>query len=164
MRPLLAIAFAALALAGCTGSDEPGDDAPADPAPTSTPPRLMPAVTHFEFPQSAGCSSEGHSVDPSVPITCASFQGGPDATGIDGHWLALDATYTGLRLTTTMGAPADAVGDSDCYFFAPDAATQTGDGSNGTGPCTGVVPIGTGWLFLYPYAAPATAMTADFTA
>lgn len=63
-----------------------------------------------------------------------------------------------------MTVPDDAVADSDCILLAPDAVTQLADLSNGGDACGGTVPPGTGWLFLYPYAVPATAMTADFTA
>lgn len=97
MRVLLAVAFTALFLAGCTGTDggnETGDEDGGDATPAPAP-RLMPAVTHFEFPESAGCAGDAHTLEPSVPLNCVSFQGGPDATGIDGHWLALDETYAG---------------------------------------------------------------------
>lgn len=159
---LLALVAAGLALSGCAGK-QGGDDGGATEGPGATVPAntTLPAVTHFEFGESAGCAGDAHSIDPQVPLNCVSFQGGPDATGIDGHWLALDATYAGLSLTTTMSVPGDANPDSDCVFLDADLE-EIGNGNNGQGPCTGTVPPGTTWLFLYPWGTPATAMTADF--
>lgn len=121
-----------------------------------------PDVTHFEFGESLGCASDAHSLNPAVPLNCVSFHAGSDAPTVDGHWLALDERYWGLTLTTTMDEPSGTNHDSDCYFFAADETTEVGEASNGSEACTGVVPDGTFWLFLYPYAQPATAMTADF--
>ncbi len=83
---------------------------------------------------------------------CASFQGGPDATGIDGHWLALDAAYWGLQLKSTVTQSptgpqpvpviGQVLGDSDCVV-TDDALGILGEGNNGTGSCTLVVPQGT---------------------
>lgn len=159
----LCIAFA---LSGCAGSPQDGGtgDGTGTDAPQAPMNRTLPAETHFAFGQSAGCAGDAHSLDPRVPLNCASFQGGPDATGIDGHWLALDETYAGLTLTTTMAVPGGANADSDCVFLAADAVTETGNGNNGSAACTGTVPPGTAWLFLYPWGTPASGMTADFTA
>lgn len=122
-----------------------------------------PDVTHFEFGESAGCVGDAHSINNDVPLNCVSFQGGPDASGIDGHWQALDERYWGMTITTTMDEPSGLNADSDCYFFAEDAETETGEASNGGDLCAGVVPDGTYWMFLYPWGFPATAMTADFS-
>lgn len=123
----------------------------------------LPDVTHFDFGESGGCVGDAHSEEPTVPLNCVSFQGGPDASGIDGHWLALDERYWGLTLRTTLDDPTTVNQDSDCYFLAADESTETGSGSNGGDLCTGVVPAGTYWLFLYPWAFPANGMTADFS-
>jgi hypothetical protein len=122
----------------------------------------LPDQLHFEFGESLGCTGDAHSLDSRAPLNCVSYQGGPDATGIDGHWLALTPDYWGLLLTSTMAEPSGMNVDSDCYFLAEDASTETGTGSNGGNLCMGVVPDGTAWLFLYPWGAPATAMTVDF--
>jgi PKD repeat protein len=122
-----------------------------------------PDVTHFEFGESSGCMGDAHAINPTVPLNCASFQAGPDASGIDGHWLALDERYWGMTITTTMDDPTTQNQDSDCYFYKADAKTETGTASNGGGLCLGVVPAGTYWLFLYPWALPALGMTADFS-
>lgn len=164
MRVLVLLAFA-LALSGCTGAsdDDAGDGAPDDPGTPAPQNRTMPAVLHFEFGETAGCAGDAHSTVPAVPLNCVSYQGGPDATGIDGHWLALDETYVGLTLSTTMDVPAGANADSDCVFLDADQV-EIGNANNGAEACGGVVPVGTAWLFLYPWGTPATGMTADFTA
>lgn len=111
-----------------------------------------PDVTHFEFDESLGCAGDAGA------DKCISFQGGPDASGIDGYWLALDERYWGLQLTSTVDS---AVGDSDCAFT--DAARAIiGTANNSNSPCAGPVPDGAAFLFIYPYAAPALGMTVDF--
>jgi hypothetical protein len=118
--------------------------------------------THFEFGESAGCAADAHAAEPTVPVNCISFHAGPDAPAVDGHWLALDERYWGMTLTSTMEESSGLNADSDCFFMAPDHTTIIGDGHNGGGLCAGVVPEGTGWLYIYPWAFPADAMTADF--
>ncbi len=87
--------------------------------------------------------------------------GGPDASGVDGFWLELTDTYWGFLATITE--TGNQVGDTDCQFYAPDASTVVGEANNGGESCTGVVPDGTGWMFLYSYAEPSTGMTLEFT-
>jgi PKD repeat protein len=125
----------------------------------------MPDVVHVEFGPSFGCVGNlGADV-------CLSFQGGPDSTGIDGHWLSLQAAHAGLHLTSlTRQSPLGPVGvpvfgsvgaDSDCVFT--DAALAIlGDADNASGSCDGIVPEGAAFLFIYPYAAPATEIVVDF--
>jgi hypothetical protein len=123
----------------------------------------LPDQLHFEFGESLGCASDANALTGgSVPPNCVSFHGGPDATGIDGHWLELDERYWGLAFVATADVPDGE--DSDCFLLAPDATTIVADGHNGGGPCTGVVPEGTGWIFLYPWGTPALGMTLDFAA
>ncbi len=117
--------------------------------------RAPPDVTHFEFADSLGCVADA-GVD-----RCVSFQGGPDASGIDGYWQALDERYWGLSFTTTVDQGQPARNDSDCAFT--DAAFAIlGDANNSDQPCAGTVPAGTAWIFLFPYALPALGQTLDF--
>lgn len=129
-----------------------------------------PEVTHFEFGESLGCAPDGTAV-PGVPFYCMSFLGGPEASGLDGHWQALDERYWGLHLTSqTTQSPAGeqeipdfgAVGaDSDCVFT--DAAHAIiGEANNGSRSCDGIVPSGSAFLFIYPYGAPALEIVVDF--
>lgn len=120
----------------------------------------MPDVTHFEFGESLGCAADLNAQAPQVPPNCISYLGGPDASGIDGHWQALDERYWGLTVTTTMDSPENH--DSDCFFIAEDETTILGNGHNGGDLCMGVVPEGTAWFYLYPWGTPAVSMTADF--
>lgn len=118
--------------------------------PPAVPP---PDPTTFEFGPSVGCVSD-------VPI-CVSYNLGPDASGIDGHWQELDNRYWGYVGTITDGGNVG--GDTDCKWMAPDATTVLGDSSNGGGPCAGIVPEGTGWIFVNSWAEPSTGMTLEFT-
>lgn len=122
----------------------------AEPAVADKP---LPDPAVFEFDPSAGCLGDIG--------TCISREGGPDASGIDGFWLELTDAYWGFLATITE--PGNNLGDTDCQFYAPDASTVVGDASNGGDTCTGVVPDGTGWLFLYSYAEPSSGMTLEFT-
>ena len=112
--------------------------------------RPLPDVLHFEYPESFGCAGD--------VATCVSREGGPDASGIDGFWQELDDRYWGLGFAVTGGA----AGDSDCQAFDADQ-NNLGDFSNGGSECTGVLPDGTAYLFLYSYAAPSLGLTLDFT-
>lgn len=117
--------------------------------------RPAPDVLVFEFADSLGCVG-----DLGVEA-CISFNAGPDfpISGIDGYWQALDERYWGLSFTTTVDNP---LGDSDCSFTDADHAV-IGEANNGGSPCTGAVPDGTAFIFLYPYAAPALGQTLTFT-
>lgn len=159
-------------LAGCTGDG--GDDGPTDdPSPTSSPSpsptnttedpdpdeeeeeeeRERPEVLNFTYGPAGGCegslTGEGN---------CASFQAGPDAPAVDGHWQELDERYWGLRFTTTVDSFG---GDSDCYYVGAGGGIR-GNGHNGSGPCAGTVPDGTAYLFLYSYVDPHQGMTLQF--
>lgn len=135
-----------------------GDDPPLPPA-------------HFEFGESFGCAPASDYA--AAPFSCLSFQGGPEATGFDGHWLALDERYWGLALTSvTEQSPVGPVdvpqlgtvgADSDCSFVKADTTTLLGDGNNGEFSCTAVVPVDAAFLFIYPYAAPGFSITLDFS-
>jgi hypothetical protein len=124
-------------------------------AANATATKALPAVTHFEFGQSLGCTGDvgGN--------TCVDFQSGPPGQDIDGHWIPLDESYWGLLLTSTVDQGNPALNDSDCTFTDADGAA-TVDASNGGDPCMGVVPDGTAYVFLYPYGGPALGMTVDF--
>jgi hypothetical protein len=120
----------------------------------------LPAVTHFEFGESLGCTGD---ID---GILCIEWENGPPGSDIDGHWIPLDASYWGLAVTSTVvqspTGPVQGLGaDSDCVFTDADQAIL-GEGNNGGDPCLGTVPEGSAWLFIYPYAAPAIEMTVDF--
>lgn len=121
-----------------------------------------PEVTHFEFADSLGCLGEdGPGAD-----QCISFQGGPDSSGIDGYWQALDLRYWGLSFTSTVtqgGPVGPALNDSDCAF-TDEAFAIIGFASNSSNPCAGSVPEGTAWIFIFPFATPALEMAIDFTA
>lgn len=159
MRVLLALLVAGLvAFAGCLGGDDNGDDGPTDePEPTEDPQEdPAPEQLEFSFGPSAGC--EGSLTGAG---NCVSFQGGPSASGIDGHWLSLDESYWGLQFTTTIDSQT---GDSDCYFVAEDETTILGNAHNGSSPCEGSVPDDTAFMFLYSYVEPATGMTITFEA
>ena len=119
-----------------------------------------PDVLVFEFADSLGCAGE----DGAGADACLSFIAGPDAaiSGIDGYWQALDERYWGLSFTTTIDQVQPAVNDSDCAFTDADH-TIIGFASNGSSPCMGVVPEGTAWIFLFPFAVPALSQTLTFT-
>lgn len=117
--------------------------------------RAAPDVTHFEFGSSLGC------VGDLGADSCISFNAGPDGSGIDGWWQALDERYWGLHLTSTIDSDAP-LADSDCAFVDADETTIIGDADNSSNPCDGVVPAGTAWLYIYPYATPANGLTVDF--
>lgn len=112
--------------------------------------RPLPDVLVFEYPESFGCVGDF--------ATCVSREEGPGASGIDGFWQELDDRYWGLTFAVSGGAN----GDSDCQAFDADQ-TELGDFSNGGGECTGVLPDGAAYLFLYSYAAPSLGMTLEFT-
>jgi len=174
MRVTLALllAFATFA-AGCSGSEPdptPADDGALPDDGNAT--RALPAVLHFEFGPTGGCNGEAYTASGgAAPLTCASFQGGLDADGIDGRWMALNESYWGLQLNSTvLQSPTgpqpvpvvgSVLGDSDCVFTNAQLDILA-DGNNGLGPCTLVVPQGTAYVFLYPYSTPATEMTVDF--
>jgi hypothetical protein len=120
---------------------------------TTVPP---PEVTHFEFGQSLGCTG-----DLPAGNTCQDYADGPPGSDTDGHWIALGPSYWGWTLTSTVDQGNPEVNDSDC-IFVDEALAAIGDASNGGDPCTGEVPDGAAWVFLYPYALPALGMTADF--
>ena len=179
MRLLLVLSLALASFAaGCLGSEpgtgpDGGADAPGDGNMT----KAMPAATHFEFGPSSGCAGDAIAMAEDVAqqgLNCASFMQGLDGTGIDGHWVALNESYWGLELTSTvMQSPAGPVGvpvvggsvlgDTDCVLT--DASFRIiADGSAGSAPCTIVVPQDAAYLFIYPYATPATELTVDFAA
>lgn len=115
-----------------------------------------PDVTHFEFADSLGCFGDVVGVE-----NCFSFAGGPDASGIDGYWLALDERYWGLTLSSTIDQGQPVLADSDCAVT--DAAFAVIEElNNGGDPCGGPVPKGTAFLFIYPYGTPGLSMTVDF--
>lgn len=147
-----------LATAGCLdGSDGTDDDDMDDPEPTDDPdPEPAPEQLEFSFGPGAGC--EGSLTGAGM---CASFEGGPSASGIDGHWLALDDSYWGLQFSTTIESQT---GDSDCYFVAEDEQDILGNAHNGSGPCQGSVPSNTAYMFLYSYVEPHQGMTLTFQA
>ncbi|MEK6976646.1 MAG: PKD domain-containing protein [Candidatus Thermoplasmatota archaeon] len=140
-----------------TGSNATASLALTVNVPPGTP---APDVTHFEFAASLGCAGDIVGTE-----NCISFAGGPDASGLDGYWQALDERYWGLAFTSTVmqGGPVGPVlNDSDCVFT--DAAQAIiGEANNGGNPCTGSVPSGTAFIFIHPYATPALEMTIDFT-
>lgn len=115
-----------------------------------------PDVLVFTFADSLGCAGDAGA------DTCISFQGGPDASGIDGYWQALDERYWGLSFVGTVDQVQPAVADSDCAFTDADFAI-IGEANNSSSPCSGTVPPGTAWIFLYPYALPALEQTLTFT-
>lgn len=172
VRPLgLILLLATLLLAGC--SDAPEEDAEPPGTPTASPSpspspgnttpgpepeepeeeRERPETLNFSYGPAAGCEGsllgEGN---------CVTFQAGPDAPEVDGHWQALDERYWGLRFTTTVDS---AGGDSDCYFVRANG-NILGNAHNGSGPCQGRVPDNTAFLFLYSYVEPHQAMTLQF--
>lgn len=173
MRPMVVLLLAlATFAAGCSGSDpgttpDDGRDLPDQGNQT----RTLPEVLHFEFGPTAGCASDAYVVSGgAVPLNCVSFQGGPDATGIDGHWVPLDEGYWGLQMTTTIAQPGGpqqvpVVGtvleDSDCVVTDADLAIIA-EGGNGSGLCGMVIPQGTAYLFVYSYGTAATELTVDF--
>ena len=115
-----------------------------------------PDVLVFTFADSLGCAGDLGADN------CVSFQGGPDASGIDGYWQALDERYWGLSFVGTVDQVQPAVADSDCAFT--DAAFAIiGEANNTSSPCSGTVPAGTAWIFVYPYALPALEQTLTFT-
>jgi hypothetical protein len=120
---------------------------------TATP--ALPAVTHFEYGESLGCTGDF------VGITCLDWESGPPGSDIDGHWIALGEAYWGLALTSTVDQIPGALEDSDCVF-TDDAKSIVGEANNGGGPCMGTVPDGATWLFIYPYGPGALGMTVDF--
>lgn len=115
--------------------------------------RTLPAVTHFEFGESWGC--DGSSGTPA----CLDFLAGPPGSDIDGHWIALGEGYWGLMLTSTVDQVQ--LHDSDCVFTDADVAI-IGSANNSDQPCTGVVPEGAAWVFVYPYGVGALSLTVDF--
>lgn len=115
-----------------------------------------PDVTHFEFADSLGCFGDVVGVE-----NCISFAGGPDASGIDGYWQALDERYWGLSFTSTVDQGQPVLADSDCAVT--DAAFAVLEElNNGGDPCSGTIPPGTAFLFIYPYGSPGLSMTVDF--
>lgn len=175
MRLAVAVlATLALLASGCSGSSRDpatGDDDGALAA-TGNQTAMLPEVTHFEFGPALGCASDAYTVSGgAVPLNCVSFQGGPDRSGIDGHWLALDETYWGLQLTSTIAQSptgpqpvpviGQVLGDSDCVVTDATRAILA-EGGNGTGACGLVIPDGTAYLFIWPYGTPATQITVDF--
>ncbi len=127
-------------------------------APTGPAPPLV-----FTFGASkAGCVGDVHSFVSQVPLNCVNFQGGPSSPQVDGFWQPLDDRYVGRSFTSTI-ATSNPLPDSDCYFVAPDAKTIVGDCTNGGNPAAGTVPAGTGWMFIYSYAAPSSSIVVTFT-
>ena len=114
-----------------------------------------PDVTEFSYGESLGCAGDFLQM---VGADCISALGGPEQSGIDGFWQALDERYWGLEFTSTV---ANQLGDSDCFLADADLDV-VGEGNNGGAPCMGVVPEGTAWIFLYSYAEPATGQTLTF--
>lgn len=122
---------------------------------TATVTKALPAVTHFEYGESWGC--DGSTGEPA----CVDFLAGPPGSDIDGHWIELGEPYWGLALTSTVDQGGLLLADSDCVFTDADVAI-IGDANNGSDPCTGTVPEGAAWLFIYPYGVGAFGMTVDF--
>ena len=114
-----------------------------------------PEVTEFSYGESLGCAGDFLQI---AGANCISALGGPEESGIDGFWQALDERYWGLEFTSTV---ANQLGDSDCYLTDADL-NVVGSGNNGSAACMGVVPEGTAWIFLYSYAEPATGQTLTF--
>lgn len=124
----------------------------------ATIPTTLPPKTHFEFGESLGCWERYTSSGPS----CIEFKAGPGGTGsaIDGHWIQLNQSYWGLLLTSTIGQVG--VGnDSDCVFTDADGIIIA-EADNVDQPCTGEVPPGTDWAFIYPANRGALSITVDF--
>lgn len=117
----------------------------------------LPAVTHYEYGESLGCTGD---ISP-TGIVCIDWESGPPGSDVDGHWIALDASYWGLAVTSTIDQSNPAVADSDCVFTDADQAILA-EGNNGGDPCAGTVPDGAAWLFIYAYGLPAASMTVDF--
>jgi hypothetical protein len=115
-----------------------------------------PIQTVFEYEgEFLGC-------EPSATETCISRELGPDEDPIDGVWVPLDERYWGLDFTGGASQPV-VFSDTDCWFVSADME-NIGSANNGENPCTGTVPDGAAWIFLYPYAQPATAMSIQFAA
>ena len=132
------------------------------------PPQLV-----FSYGASAGCAWDTAMQVPGGPaLPCISEAGGPDASGIDGFWQPLDARYWGMPFSSTItrggesGSSADdwPLYDSDCFFFAEDHVTRTGEANNGGAACGTAdgVPVDTMWMFILPYGAPAEGMDVTF--
>lgn len=169
MRTLLFLALAAAFLAGCSSNADTTDDANAgdDAGADSTMNATANLATHFEFGPTAGCASDANALSGGlVPPNCISFNAGPMAPAVDGHWIPLNESYVGLQVTSDFVTQAPATPatthDSDCFFVAADATTLVGEAHNGAEVCTGVVPEGAAWMFYYPWGVPADSMTLDF--
>jgi hypothetical protein len=113
-----------------------------------------PEVTHYEFGDTLGCTGD------LVGNTCMDYAEGPPGSGTDGHWIPLGPAYWGWMLTSTIDqVPAGS--DSDCVFV-DEALEEIGNANNGGDPCIGEVPENAAWVFLYPYALPASSIVVDF--
>lgn len=162
MKRILVLLLALfLSIAGCldsstqddgTDGEGEGDDGDDDDMDDN---RTVPDQLEFSFGPSAGC--DGSTVGPE---TCVSFTGGPEASGVDGFWLALSEDYEGLEFTSTIESN---LGDSDCVFVDADGGVIS-DANQGADPCAGTVPSGTAHLFIYPYVEPSQGMTVTFQA
>lgn len=175
MRVMVLSVFALLLLAGCAGDSGDGGTSSGTGSTGGSPttstgtsgttsttststtspspePRQPPEQTEFSFGPSAGCAAD-------VSGSCISFEAGPSAPPVDGFWLGLSEDYWGLSFTSTVDST---LGDSDCWFVRDDASTIISDANQGAGPCAGKVPKETAYLFLYPYAEPASGMTVTF--
>lgn len=182
MRTLLvALLLAMVALAGCTddvdpetndadgdgftdaeeeqaGTDPDDENSKPEPAPEEDPePEIQ---TEFTFGPGAGC--DGNSGLLGGPVTCASFNAGPETAPTevaDGYWIPLGEGYERVKFTSTV---ENQLGDSDC-FYTNEALEITGDAFNSDGPCEGTVPTGTAYLFIFSYVEPHQGITVTFT-
>lgn len=118
--------------------------------------------TTFEYGQTMGCASDANAINPAVPPNCISFHLGPTQPIIDGQWQALDQRYWGLTAFVTITGTHQVGQDSDCYFVDADLEIIS-TGHNAGGPCTGEVPEETAFMYLYPWAEPATTMILEFS-
>lgn len=118
-----------------------------------------PPETHFEFGPAAGCLGDnGGGSCRSIDLAQQTGQ----VQSIDGHFQALDERYWGLEAVAVNSGVGSANADTDCYFL-DDGFTIIGEANNGGGPCTGSVPGGSAYIFIFSWGAPTDAMTLDFS-
>jgi hypothetical protein len=117
------------------------------------PPLVLPDPHVFEFGPTPGCVGDF--------ATCLSKELGPEHSGVDGHWVPLDESYWGLQfVVTNEGIPYE---DTDCAAFFESMDQIGTDLNGGGGPCGGLLPRQTAWLFLYSYAAPTPGLKLEFS-
>ena len=146
-----------LAFSGCLDDDADDEDAmaDADDMEDMQDERVLPDQLEFSFGPGLGC--EGFTVGPQP---CLAWNLGPGAEGPDGYWVPLGDAYTGLSMTSSA---ASVTGDTDCYFTG-DGGADPRESHGGSSPCSGVVPAGSAWLFIFSYVEPHQGLTVTFTA